>query len=291
MKNNFGHQIHFMENILLVLNGSKTDTNTVDFACYIANLTHSKLTGLFIENIVGEERPVLKQLYALPYVETITVDDLPENKEKIKSCETNEKLFADACINRGVNYHIHTNRKASVKEIIHESRFADLVIVNATTSFGNKIEAVPSHFVKEILGESECPVVIAPYSFNEIDEILFPYDGSKSSVYSIKQFAHLFPELKDKKITVLHVDKNDMPPVGDSEKIEQYLKSHYTKIEFKHLQGKADDQLFGYLLEKENIFVVMGSFGRRFLSTLFRKSTADLLVKTVNLPVFIAHNE
>ena len=234
---------------------------------------------------------MLKQLFALPYVETITANDLPENKERIRSCEANEKLFADACINRGVNYHIHTNRKASVKEIIHESRYADLIIVNAETSFEDKIEAVPSHFVKEILRESECPVVIAPYSFNGIDEILFPYDGSKSSVFSIKQFAHLFPELKDKKITVLQVDKKEVMPVTEEKNIEQLLEAHYTKIGVRHLQGEADDELFGYLLGRENIFVVMGSYGRGLLSTLFKKSTADLLLKTVNLPVFIAHNE
>src|SRR6516165_10684004 len=83
----------FMEKIVLVLDGSRLDMVTVDFACYIARLTHSRLTALFIENIKGEARPALKQLYSLPYVETITAGDLPENEERLSCCEKSEKSF------------------------------------------------------------------------------------------------------------------------------------------------------------------------------------------------------
>ena len=62
MRNIFELQIYYMENILLVINGSKADRNTVDFACYIANLTHSKLTAVFIENIAGEEQACVEAI-------------------------------------------------------------------------------------------------------------------------------------------------------------------------------------------------------------------------------------
>lgn len=280
-----------MENILLVSDGNKFDLSIVDFACYIANLTRSRLTGVFIENIQGDEQPALKQLYALPYVETITASDLPENKQRIKSCEANEKLFAEACVNRSVNYQIHTNRKASVKDIIHESRFSDLIIIDPSTSFANETESTPSHFVKEVLAGAECPVVIAPFSFDAIEEIVFPYDGSKSSVFSIKQFAHIFPALKNKPTTVLQVDENEKLPGADAAEIKQLMATHFGKFKFEHLQGQAEDELFGYLLGKKNVFVVMGSYGRGLFSNLFKKSTADLLVKAINLPIFIAHNK
>ena len=251
-----------MENILLVVNGGNHDTNTVDFACYIANLTHSKLTGVFVEMIEGEERPVLKQLYALPYIETITAKDLPENVEKIISFDANERIFLDACINRGVIAHIHPNRKLSTREIIQESRFADLIIVNPETSLGNEIEGIPSHFVREILANSECPVLLAPYTFDGLDEIVFSYDGSKSSVFAIREFAHLFPGLSDKKITVLQIEKTDTSSGIDSSEINELLKSHFSNIKFEHLQGEPNDQLFGWLLGKRNMIVVMGSYGR-----------------------------
>jgi nucleotide-binding universal stress UspA family protein len=278
-----------MEKIVLVLDGSRLDMVTVDFACYIARLTHSRLTALFIENIKGEARPALKQLYSLPYVETITAGDLPENEERLSCCEKSEKSFCDACINRGVNFNVHRNQKASVKDIVTESRFADLIIVNPATSFEDQNEGAPSHFVKEILADAECPVIIAPYSFNGLGEILFTYDGSRSSVFAIKQFIHFFSGLCDKKATVLQIDRNKSAPFKENERIAELLQSHCSQISFQHLRGNPEDELFDYLLPKKNTLVVMGSFGRGLLSTLFSPSTSDLVVKNINLPIFIAH--
>ncbi|MBO9201579.1 MULTISPECIES: hypothetical protein [Niastella] len=51
------------------------------------------------------------------------------------------------------------------------------------------------------------------------------------------------------------------------------------------------DELFGYLPEKKNVFVVMGAFERNMLSGLFRASTAEIIIKTINVPVFIAHHK
>jgi hypothetical protein len=69
--------------------------------------------------------------------------------------------------------------------LIEESRFADLLIIDAETSFNRGLEANPTRFVKEILQHAECPVVISPVSFEGLDEIIFAYDGSASSVYAI----------------------------------------------------------------------------------------------------------
>ena len=74
-----------MKNILLAVNAAKLEMNAVDFACYIANLSHSKLTGIFLENALEPKVPELRTFHGLPFVETIVANDIPENKEKEKS--------------------------------------------------------------------------------------------------------------------------------------------------------------------------------------------------------------
>jgi hypothetical protein len=44
-----------MEKILLAIDAMKPDIKSLDFACYIANLTKSKVTGVFLENLVSTE--------------------------------------------------------------------------------------------------------------------------------------------------------------------------------------------------------------------------------------------
>jgi len=278
-----------MERIILALDASKPNLNTIEFACYIANLTHSKLTAIFIMNIIGEEKAALKALYALPYVETITSADFPENKEKVNTCQENQRIFMTACSNNGVNFEIRFEKHALAMDISEESRFADLVILDPDTSFENKPESSPSKFVREILEQAECPVIIAPYSFEGINEIFLAYDGSKSSTVAIKHFAHIFPKLSNKTVTVLQVSEKPYPPTENS-KLNDLLAAHFTQVNYKLFRGKAADELFGHLLDKTNAFVVMGAYGRGLLSNLLKPSTSNLVVKTVNLAVFIAHS-
>jgi hypothetical protein len=277
-----------VKNILLAVNAAKPEMNAIDFACYIANLTHSKLTGVFLENVCEPRVPELRTFHGLPFVETIVANDIPENRERKKTCRDNIRLFHEACINRGVNSCTHLDSSVPMREMIGESRFADLIILNPETSFQSKTENTPTAFAKEVMAKSECPVIIAPLSFEGVDEILFAYDGSSSSVFALKQFTYLFPELKDKKVLILHV--NEQSSLIDQNQIESLVKSHYTDVSFCILSGRPGDELFAYLLGKRNVFVVMGAFGRSSFSDLFRPSAARLVVKAINLPIFIAHN-
>jgi hypothetical protein len=280
-----------MEHILLAMDGTKTDISTIDFACYITRITHSKLTLLLMGRVRENEIPVQKMLFALPYVETIVASDIPNNWERIKCVEENEKCFGEACTNRNISYSIRRNLRISIPEIIKESRFSDLIIINPATCLSDKNEGSPTHLVKEILSASECPVILAPYSFEGISEIAFPYDGSEASVFAIKQFTHLFPEFNTKPISLIQVDYNKGQPIKENEKITALLRSHYNEVNFVHLVGNAGNELFNYLLGKEEMFVVMGAFGRNPTFNIFRRSTAELSLETINLPFFISHNK
>ena len=43
--------------------------------------------------------------------------------------------------------------------------------------------------------------------------------------------------------------------------------------------------------EKENILVVLGAYRRPMVSRWFRASMADVLMKELKVPLFIAHNK
>lgn len=273
-----------MKKMLVAIDAREVNTNMLDYACYIAKLTHSRLTGIFIDNTAPAE-PV-KEMAA-----NRRESAPPVANEKMQSIAGAERLFKEACNNRGTNCSVwHDERETNI-DLIEESRFAELIIVDPEMSFGEKKEAIPSGFIKDLLSRSECPVMLAPFDFYGIDEILFAYDGSQASVFAIKQFIYLFPELSDKKVTVFQVNEYGHDEIFEKEKIGQLLQMHYSRIGFQLLHGKPADELLGYLLGKKNIIVVMGAFGRSMLSAFFRHSTAELIIRTINLPVFIAHHK
>jgi hypothetical protein len=273
-----------MKKILVAIDAHEVKPHVLDFACYIAKLTHSKLTGIFLE------RGKAKEISEIPVLQEANEGKQRKTTENVKLVDDNIRQFREACNNRGANCAIHPVEMPAA-DIIKESRFAEMIIVDPEISLSEKRGGMPTEFIKELLAKSECPVVLAPYSFYGIDEVLFAYDGSPASVYAIKQFTYLFPELTDKKITVLQVNENGADWIVEKAKVEELLQLHYSSIGFQLLQGKAGDELFSYLLGKKNVFVVMGAFGRSMLSGFFKHSTAELIIKTVNLPVFVAHHK
>src|SRR5690242_16715812 len=118
-----------MEKILLAIDAVNPDSSALDFACYVGRLTQSKITGIFLENLVAEKIPVLIGGGELSYLDWKIDHNSPDHDAKQKIIEKNITLFKDACENRSVEYKIHRDRNLPAHEIIAESRYADLLII------------------------------------------------------------------------------------------------------------------------------------------------------------------
>jgi len=277
-----------MEKILIAIDGINPDRDTLTFGCFLARLTSSEITGVFLENLVAEERPVVKKMYDGSYFGWEVDDSTETYHNRMKLIDQNIKRFKDFYGNHGINSSVHRDRGIPAKEIIEETRYTDLLVVDAETSFKKNFEGLPTSFVKEILAEAECPVIISPGNFEGIDEIVFTYSGSKSSVFAIKQFTYLFPQFRNKNISIVQVKEENQTGI-DKYKLKEWLKSHYVNFHFEELGGDTETELFGYLLKKKKVFIVLGAYGRSMLSRIIRRSHADIVIRTITQPIFIAH--
>jgi hypothetical protein len=199
-------------------------------------------------------------------------------------------LFVKGCASHNVKPAVLVNKGEPIQEVLRESRYADLLILDPGTNFYGDEEQMPSHFTREILANSECPVLLAPEKATDVEEVVLCYDRSASSVYALKQFTYLLSEYKSKRVLLLEVkpfgtDDSD----SDHQRILEWLWGHYENVAYKTLSGDGRDELFTYFFMKERKLVVMGSYGRSALSKLFRRSAADSLIRAVDLPIFITH--
>ena len=278
-----------MKKILLASDATNLNKNALDFACFIGRLTKSKVTGVFLENLQPEEAPVLTYAHGISFIDWERDENAKAHRSRLETIEKNISYFKEGCIKRDTCFSIHKDRGGPVHDLIHESRFADVMVIDAETSFNKNFEGSPTEFVRDILKHAECPVIIAPETFSSVDEIIFTYNGSASAVFAIKQFTYLFPQFQNKKVIILHVNENGEWPDLDKFKFKEWLKEHYTDLNFESLKGNSETKLFDYLYKRKNIFLVMGAYGRNALSQFFKRSHADLLIKTITQPIFIAH--
>lgn len=178
---------------------------------------------------------------------------------------------------------VYRGGDVSWSEILHESRFSDVIVVDPEVSLKRVEREFPGKFFRDVLALAECPVVVSPYSFRQLDKVIFAYDGTASSVFAIKQFTYLFPGLKVKKAVVVSASENAY------ERLAGWFSYHYPDNGFELMAGDVADELFAYLIDKKDSLVVLGAYGQGVLSRFFKPSQAELLLKSVNLPLFIAH--
>ncbi|MCP9753154.1 universal stress protein [Ferruginibacter sp. HRS2-29] len=279
-----------MEKILLAMDATNPNKNALEFACYLARLTGSVVTGVFLEDQESEEHAVMKRAYGMSYVDWVVDEDNPQHLSKMATIENNIEWFKRGCISREVGFKVHRDRAMPLKEMIGESRFADLIVMDAETNFRHSYQGTPSDFTREVLHNAECPVVIAPEDFNAIEEIVFTYNGTASSVFAIKQFTYLFPQFQLKKVTVLQINETGTWNDVDKYNFGEWLSDHYTSFEFIARKDNSVNGLFKYVFPQKNSFLVMGAYGRTQLSQFFKDSHADRLIRTMSQPVFITHH-
>jgi nucleotide-binding universal stress UspA family protein len=279
-----------MKKILLILDSQNLNIDTVNFACDIARLTNSALTGVFVGEpvIIVAEEIIINQPESISYVKSVSISELSHDAEKAYYREQNIRIFRDIAKEAGIESIVRKGKGVPAKKVFAESRFADLLIVDAGTSFADADKNLPTLFIKDLLQQVWCPVLIAPADFEEINNIIFIYDRSKSSVFAIKQFTYLFPEFRTQKAKVFYINKD---PLAEEDKllVTNWLQYHYADVEFIAPGRNATESPSHYLLKKKNDFVVMGGYGHGLLSSFFPDNSNEVALRVSSLPIFISH--
>lgn len=276
-----------MEKILLIVNASKPDQASAKFAVGLAARLQTRLTGLLIENTYQEIVPLVHP-DVTPYATYLLQSG--ETTAIRSDVDQSVRLLREECRQKAVGLDIIIDKGEPVQQAIYESRFADFIILEPGLGFSPLDQDVPSHFVKEVLSGAECPVLLAPNEQCEVEEVIFCYDGSASSVFAIKQFAALLPVFSTKAAILLQVKEAAEDSYSDDlKRMMAWMEMHFATVYYQSLEGRSRDELFSHLLLKTNKMVVMGAYGRNFLSQFFRRSHADLLIRMVDLPIFISH--
>ncbi|WP_121357531.1 hypothetical protein [Flavisolibacter nicotianae] len=278
-----------MERILLIVNAHHPDVPSIEFAARIASLERTGLTAILFESTHYEpvlmEQPEVFQ-YFTNVVQTGEAVLVRANTDRTVN------LIEEECRFAGVELDLVIDQGNPVVKTLSESRFADFIIIDPEFRLSPGHEGAPSQMVREILLHSECPVLLSPKEFAGVNEVVFCYDDSASSVFAIKQFTLLFPVFKNSRAVLLqvHAEGENEKGTDGQKRMMAWLNMHYSSVTRQVLKGNAKEKLFTYFFLQTKKIVILGAYGRGIVSNLFRKSHADALIRMVDLPLFIAHH-
>jgi nucleotide-binding universal stress UspA family protein len=279
-----------MKKIIAAFDGLKYSLATRDYAIAWARAGGMHLTGVFLDDFTYTSYKVY---------ELITRDGVSEKKLQElskKDLDTRARAAADfehACRKAGVEYNIHHDRNIALKELLHESIYADLLIIDPKETLTHYDETQPTRFIRDLLAEVQCPVLLVPQKFKDAEKIVLLYDGRPSSVHAVRMFSYFYPKPDKVPVEVIAVKEmgKDMH-LPDSKLIKEFIKHHYPGARFKVLKGLPEIEIVKYLgAEKKNAIVVLGAYRRGAVSRWFKASMADELMIELDAALFIAHTK
>ena len=173
-----------------------------------------------------------------------------------------------------------------------ESIFADLLVIDKHETFSRFAQDLPTSFIRNLLENAQCPVLVVPREFESIEKIILLYDGGPSSVYAIKMFSYLLSPFKKMPIGVLSVKPTGQDlHLPDNRLMKEFMKRHFPQAAYKIIQGEPASEIIKYLKNRhQDELVVLGAYQRGMVSRWLKTSMADILMTHLKTPLFIAHH-
>lgn len=278
-----------MKKIVAVFDGLRFSASTLQYAIAVAKQQPSHLVGLFLDDFTYNSFSMYKLLKA--GATDAEIRELEAKDEKIR--EISARHFEQSCQEAGLNYSVHHDRNIAIQDILHESIYADLLIIDMDETMVTDEAKPPTRFIRDLLVDVQCPVLLVPQKYEEIRRLVLLYDGEPSSVYAIKMFSYLMPCLQQLQTEVLSVnEEGEGRHLADKRLMKEFMKRHFPKAFYKVTQGRPEDEIATYLHQQPpGTLAVLGAYRRGMVSRWFRPSMADELMEKVTMPLFIAHNK
>lgn len=271
-----------MKKVIIPFDGAKFSEGAFSFATNLNNTKPILLTGIFLSSVDFSRFFLFPPSFSEASV-------LLEKRIEEENIQENIDRFTSLCHKNNIAFRIHEDQNDfALPELTKETRFADLLIIGSEIFFKNISDNEYSVFLKDTLQHTECPVMVVPEKYYFPSRNILAYDGSTSSVFAIKQFAYLFPDLCDNK-TILVYAAEETEDIPAEVNIEELAASHFSDLAITVLNSGRKENLTEWVLKQENPLLISGSFGRQGFSSQFTRSFVINIIDAHRIPVFIAH--
>lgn len=275
-----------MKKILLAFDGSNFSAGAFAFVRHLNEMQPVLVTALFVPQVDFANLWSYSTASAgsvgvyIPLLETDATNLIAENI----------KNFESLCQQNNIAYRVHKDFvDFALPELKKESRFADVMVVSGEMFYKRFAESDHLDYLRDLLHVSECPVLVVPEQYSYPDNNIIAYDGSEESVYAIKQFAYIFPELANNQTLLIYAEQKKEAGFPSKDYIVELATQHYKSLTFYKLEMNPKKYFSAWLADRKGSVLISGSFSRTAISQLIKKSFVFDIIREHNVPVFIAH--
>lgn len=275
-----------MKQVIVALDGLNFSASAVKYAALLASSANASLTGVFLDDITYHSYRV----YNLLNEEGINENTLKELSDKDAQIRKEAvKKFEKICDHAKIKYKERHDRNIALEELLTESIYTDLLVLDRKEAFWKKEEKIPGSFLKSVLNNMECPALVVPSSYKVFNKLIFLYDGRPPSVRAIKAFSYLLDNYYKLSLEILTVKQSEnYPDLSGKYLMSEWIKKYFSQASFKVLQGDSEGAIIEYAkAQKNNALFILGARQRGIVSHWLRESMAEVLIQKVQAPLFI----
>lgn len=271
-----------MLKLIIALDGQHFSESTLRMAKWLNAKDKLLVTGIFLNPIDYREIIGFSDMGIVSPVFPVTVA-VDEGITQLTM-----KKFETYCIQNQLAFAMHKDTGLfALDELLMETRFADCLLISSELFYENLDKEQPNEYLRKILHQSECPVILVPEEYEEPKNIVISYDGKGSSVFALKQFAYLFPKCTKMGTKLFNVteDKDQKMHQG---LLQELAERHYEPFNVEQIP--QNPSIFQqWLDENHHYFLITGAYSRGELSLLFKKSFITNIIRAQKVPIFVAH--
>jgi len=280
-----------MKKIIVAFDGLRFSESAKNYALQVCKQNDAHLVGVFLEDFTYTGYKIYDLVSANGGIIGPAKKRLEKKDAKLRAAAVTN--FEKACTDAGLKFSVHRDRHAAIRELLHESIYADMLIIDSIETLSHHPERPPTGFIRDLLTHVQCPVLLVPHIYKPVKKVIVLYDGEPSSVHAIKMFSYTMDPLGQSAIEVLSVNsKIPSLHVPDSKLMKEFMARHFANCSFTVLKGLPETEILAHLKKQEvNCLIILGAYRRSMVSRWFRASMADTLMQNLKLPLFIAHNK
>jgi nucleotide-binding universal stress UspA family protein len=279
-----------MKKFIVAIDGLKYSSSATNYAVHLAKQANAHLVGVFLDDFTYHSY----KIYELVGEE---VEDIMERRIELEEHDESKRkesvvYFEEACRKAGLEHTIHHDRSIALQELLHESIYADLLIIDRKETLTHYDENAPTRFMRDLLSNVQCPVLTVPSKYMPLGKVVMLYDGGPAAVYALRMFSYIFSSLKYLEIEILTVKRAEQSlHVPNNRLMKEFIKRHFPTATYTVVKGDPTTEIVEHLAKTQgNAIVVLGAYSRGMVSRWFNPSMADTLMKELQFPLFIAHN-
>lgn len=279
--------IYIMKRIIVAIDGLNFSASTVKYGAFLAASAKADLTGIFLDDVNYHSYRVYDLLNEEERVSKNILKRLSKKDEQTRKKAIQE--FEKICNRAKIKYKIRHDRNVELEELLTESIYTDLIVLDRKEPFWKREEKIPGSFLKGVLNNMECPAVVVPSTYKAFNKLVFLYDGSPPSVQAIKTFSYLMDIFCELPLEIVTVKQSEnYPDLSGKYLMGAWIKKYFSHATYTVLQGDSESAIVQYAeTQKNNALFILGARRRGIISHWLRESMAEALIQRLEAPLFI----